>query len=77
MSNSYISETISVTAGIKDHKCSWCGQKILKGDPYSKYRCLDDGRFNTIKLHPECLHVVKMETEDWCIYGNERGIGYS
>jgi hypothetical protein len=38
----------------KIHTCYWCGQKILKGEKYSRWTWVDGGNASTIKAHMEC-----------------------
>lgn len=37
----------------KNHICFWCGEKILKGDPYTRWAWVD-GSIDVVKVHPEC-----------------------
>lgn len=47
-------EVERIKAARKHHTCSWCGTRIDKDEPYSRYRYFDGGAAVTVKLHPEC-----------------------
>ena len=58
----------------KDHKCTWCGQPILKGTQYHKWVNVDDSWF-TNKVHDECLDPLDEECREmgeYYPYDNER-----
>lgn len=51
----------------KEHRCTWCGQKILKGEKYSKWKSVDDSWF-TSKMHAECHTAANDENHYWGDY---------
>lgn len=61
----------------KEHKCSWCGEKILLGESYKRWRWYDSSDVTTCKLHDECFNVHSDKvTEGECefsLYDNCRG----
>jgi len=38
----------------KEHRCSWCWQRIESGSKYKRYRWWNGGDTGTEKMHPEC-----------------------
>jgi hypothetical protein len=38
----------------KKHICDWCGELILRGAGYRRYRWFDYGDAGTCRMHPEC-----------------------
>jgi hypothetical protein len=38
---------------VKEHLCTYCGQKILKGEVYATWKSCEDSWF-TNKMHFEC-----------------------
>lgn len=38
----------------KRHRCSWCGESILPGEEYYRYRYYDGPDASTVKMHLEC-----------------------
>lgn len=38
----------------KEHRCTWCGQKIDAGQEYLRQRVVIDGDAGTQKFHLEC-----------------------
>lgn len=57
----------------KEHVCTNCGQKILKGESYKKWKSVDDSWF-TSKMHPECFVSLLDENE---YYGSFEYMPYS
>lgn len=53
----HICPTVKVNSARKNHTCTWCGQRILKGSSYVKW-FYADGRYSLdnseTKCHPEC-----------------------
>lgn len=45
----------------KVHLCMSCGERVLPGDQYVRWRCYQDGDAGTVKMHPEC-HAAHQET---------------
>lgn len=43
----------------KDHKCSWCGQFIPKGEKYERGTCKFDGLIYTWKNHECCMKIAQ------------------
>lgn len=63
----------------KDHRCSWCGQKIDAGSTYHRWRWFGDDGPTVVKMHPEC-EDARIEArnddpdfEEWCEADNPRG----
>lgn len=51
----------------KEHSCTWCAEKILKGELYKQWKSVDDSWF-TNKMHEECYKVACDEMQyysDW------------
>ena len=48
-----------VKAARKQHKCIWCGQFILVGDPYTYERSIFEGEPQSHHWHPECLAALR------------------
>lgn len=73
MSYSLLSETHPVAR--VEHRCIWCGQKILKGERYTAERSVYDGEMQNHHWHAECLRAARADSElDWEFnaYDNER-----
>lgn len=60
-------ESESIKAAKKNHRCSWCGQQIDTGQPYERWRWFDGGDASTVKVHPECCLAV----DEWAQAGGE------
>lgn len=66
----------------KDHRCNFCGLKILAGTKYEFHSWIDDGSVNEMKYHKLCvskiLHWEDYEWEEWNFdyewFRNEYGI---
>lgn len=43
----------------KDHRCTWCWQRIKSGGTYQRYRFFDGGDVGTVKMHPECYGAMQ------------------
>jgi len=56
----------------KDHKCVWCGEKILKGQTYDYYAGVFDGEFQISRYHMECTGVAG----EWCRENDPWGDGF-
>ncbi len=54
----------------KNHRCTYCGEGINKGDEYTFQKGNYEGRWFESKLHPECF-------EDLCENGDGEYIPYS
>ena len=68
----FVTEAKSVIAR-KQHKCTWCGEAIAKGESYWKWKSAGDAWF-TSKMHPECREPF---VEDWRLYGDGKYCPYS
>lgn len=66
-------------AARKEHKCVWCGEKILKGEKHTKRAYVMEGEFVHDRLHSECYVAMCDGTLDWldnegfCEYAFKRG----
>jgi predicted RNA-binding Zn-ribbon protein involved in translation (DUF1610 family) len=70
----YCSPTTRHTA-IKPHRCHSCGEDIAAGEAYMRWRCYDNGRASTAKMHEECyaMHDGDAYAEwEYEQYGHER-----
>jgi len=47
------SDPINVKA-MKPHHCSWCSERIERGEVYKRWVCIGDEGLNTCKMHQEC-----------------------
>jgi hypothetical protein len=61
------------TKAKKDHRCTYCGEPILKGDPYLRWKSVGEDGWFTSKMHSEC-HQDHCESGDheYFAYQNER-----
>lgn len=50
--------TVTEQAAKKQHKCSWCGERIEIGERYTRYRVFMDGDAGTVKMHPGCYEAM-------------------
>ena len=62
----------------KQHRCIWCGEKILIGETYRREKSVYDGSFQDHKWHLECDNVsadyFSNGEEEFDPYDNERPI---
>lgn len=49
----FVTDPRHIKKCLKEHECSWCGDKIEKGTPYVTYS-FEDGSWESIKMHDEC-----------------------
>lgn len=42
----------------KTIRCSWCGERIHKGDPAVAWCCMDGRDFISVQVHPECSEAI-------------------
>jgi len=49
----------------KEHKCTWCGEQIEKGEAYHYYTGIHDGHFQTTHLHIECSDELAEKASYW------------
>ena len=45
----------------KAHKCVWCGEEIKIGEKHYKFVGLNDGDFQSSRLHNECWDAMKRD----------------
>jgi len=60
----------------KEHICTWCAEKIPKGEQYYRWASVDD-TWHTSKMHVECRDACSEETSyygdyEYMPYNNER-----
>lgn len=61
----------STQAARKQHRCTWCGQKIEVGAQYLRERIKIDGDIGTQRFHPECdgaLRDLSRYEGGGCVY---------
>ena len=56
------------TARRKEHVCDWCGEKIVIGWRYRKWRCFDAGHAQTVKVHEECYGAMIDQMDGYEIF---------
>jgi hypothetical protein len=57
----------------KDHRCTYCGEDINKGDVYVFQKGNWDGRWFESKMHPECFDdMCENGDGEYTCYSNER-----
>lgn len=49
----------------KEHRCNWCGQRILVGESYLRSRVVFEGEPQTNKLHLECADAAAEDYREW------------
>ncbi|MBU1767862.1 MAG: hypothetical protein KJ648_07160 [Candidatus Omnitrophica bacterium] len=51
----------------KEHRCSWCDEKILVGERYARWLWKDGGDLGPVLMHFECeegmTHLQRLERE--------------
>ena len=62
----------------KEHRCIWCGEKILVGEQHTHERSIYDGNFQNHRWHGECFKSSREQFSEWddCEFEphqNERG----
>lgn len=57
----------------KEHVCTWCAEKILKGEQYYRWASVDDTWY-TSKMHVECRDAC---LEDHACYGDNEYMPYN
>jgi hypothetical protein len=50
-------------AARREHRCEWCGQKILKGEKHYKFNGVWQGDFQNWRMHTECSEAWDQENE--------------
>lgn len=67
-----------IKAAAKKHTCTWCGEKIIEGEPYKAWRWYSDGDASTCKLHDDCydahLERCKEGEYEFDFASNPRGL---
>lgn len=58
----------------KEHKCSWCGEKIEIGDKYHNWSVFDRG-VHRCKAHVECYVALSESPRDeYDMFSQQRGV---
>jgi DNA-directed RNA polymerase subunit RPC12/RpoP len=72
-------ETTTHPKAKKEHRCIWCGEKILVGEKYTRQKGIFDGEWQDNPWHDDCLegaddHFTSMGEYCWSFdpYGGER-----
>ena len=58
------STTQTIQKAIRPHRCSWCGEPIIPGESYARWRYFADGDAVTVKMHRECESAQIQETAE-------------
>lgn len=53
----------SMLVARKEHRCEYCGEKILKGEKHIKFSGVFEGEFQNWRMHDEC-NTAWCATED-------------
>ncbi|GGD63056.1 DUF7576 family protein [Caballeronia grimmiae] len=74
---SYTQLSSSKPAANKEHRCTWCGEKILTGEKHVKTTGVYDGELQTNRFHFECDRACLEEARcdpgfEFTPYDNER-----
>ena len=73
MSNFYNDSVIRTAR--KDHKCTYCAEKIVKGETYTYQKGNYEGSWFESKMHHECFEDMAESFDDSYIpYSNERPV---
>lgn len=57
----------------KEHRCTYCGEPVPKGEFYKEQTGVWDGKAFRNKFHSECFDALCEEgEEEFCPYSNER-----
>lgn len=48
----------------KDHRCTSCGEIIVKGEDYIKWNSVEDSWFSN-KMHQECYDAHEEDAKEW------------
>ena len=76
---SEIFHEVSVARSRRVRQCTWCAEKIEKGESYRAYRFKDCGDTGHVTLHPECYSAMQRAAEeedgwiDWSVGDFNRG----
>lgn len=63
-----------IRAARKTHTCDWCGELIVVGESYTRWRYFDAGA-STVKLHEDCFDAMSElgGSQEWNAGDNRRG----
>lgn len=50
---------ITTPKAAKPHRCTWCGEQILKGEVHHKWACTFEGTFSDNRLHAACFAAMQ------------------
>ena len=73
----WATESRSVKAR-KAHRCSWCGEDIVRGEMYQTWT-YGDPTPTTVRMHPECDRACSSRSdhyEPFDLYSRARGCGW-
>ena len=71
MSDFYSPPTYQVAK--KGHRCTYCGEAIPVGEPYTRQTGVYDGSWYVSKLHDECFKdLCDSGDDEYTPYSNER-----
>lgn len=60
---SYTQLTAATPKARKEHRCTYCGQKILVGETYYRENGVYDGDMQSLAYHPECYEQEQKDHE--------------
>ncbi len=55
----------------KEHRCEYCGEKILVGETYLREKSVYDGHMQNCAFHPECSEKELKEHAGECEWERE------
>ena len=47
-----------IGAAVKRHRCDWCFEFVLPGEPYARWRWFGEGDARSVRVHEECLSAI-------------------
>lgn len=57
----------------KEHRCTWCGESIVIGEHYTRWRYFGGDTPHTGKMHDECFAVYTDDGDgEYFEFDNER-----
>lgn len=62
---SYTQLSDSSPVARKQHRCTWCGQAIPKGEKYVRVSGIFDSELQVNKFHSECDEACREEAHHW------------
>jgi hypothetical protein len=74
LASMYITPQETFTAR-KEHRCTWCGEKIVAGEQYTRWMSVDAGEAFSNKMHGECLDAASYDENgewDYMPFSNDR-----